>query len=233
MNNTFIRLSILCTVMILSVSCSSSELSDETSEPLLDPLTEGLIGPLGGTGNDGEYAQFSDSPFSGISFGAGYFYFEDFEDSVLEHPGASSSTGDFIAISFGDTFNDSVDADDGLIDGESLSGESWFYVDSSTGIVWTFDADELDGNLPTHVGIVWTDGNTNTTFEAFDSSGISLGTIVATHHNDSFNGETIDDRFYGAVHFDGISAIKISNDDRRNGIEVDHLQWGYLPIDLR
>ena len=233
MNNSFRSIFTLFCLPILLIGCSESDKTEEISPPQFVPLTEGLIGPLGGSGIDGEYAQFNDSPFSGLSFGSGYFYFEDFEDSVFEHPGASSSTGDFVTISFGETFNDSVDADDGLIDGESLTGESWFYVDSSLGIVWTFDADELDGQLPTHVGIVWTDGNTNTTFEAFDSSGRSLGTIVATHNNDSFNGETIDDRFYGVVDYGGISAIKIKNDDRRNGIEVDHLQWGYMPIESR
>ncbi len=198
-----------------------------------DPLQEGLIGPSGGSGNAGEYAQFNDSPFANLNFGDGYFYFEDFEDKVLEHPGAEPSDGDFVSIEFGETFNDSVDADDGLIDGNSLDGESWFHAVSTTGIVWSFNADELDGRLPTHVGIVWTDGRLETTFEAFDSSGLSLGTIVADHTNASFNGETDDDRFYGVVHYAGISAIKISNTNRLNGIEVDHLQWGYLPIELR
>jgi len=201
--------------------------------PTLSVAEEGLIGPLGGSGMNGEYAQFNDSPFAGLSFGNGYFYFEDFEDGIFEHPGASASDGDFVSVSFGAGFHDSVDADDGVINGDSLNGESWFYAVSTEGIIWTFIENELDGRLPTHAGIVWTDGNKETSFEAFDSFGKSLGVIVANHHDDSFNGETIDDRFYGVVHYSGVSAIKINNADRRNGIEIDHLQWGYLPVELR
>ncbi len=233
----------------LLIACSNSS-STDTSDPAKDNSNvqddnstlgpnaqtlneEGLMGPLGGSGLDGEYAQFNDSPFALISFGSGYFYLEDFEDNIFEHPGASASAGDFVSISFGDNFTDSVDEDDGLIDGNSLDGESWFFAVSTEGITWTFDAAELNGNLPTHVGIVWTDGRNDTIFEAFDASGQSLGTIIANHENGSFNGETSDDRFYGVVNYSGISAIKISNDYRLTGIEVDHLQWGYLPEERR
>lgn len=200
---------------------------------VIEPINEGLIGPLGGSGIDNEYAQFNDSPFANISFGEGYFYLEDFEDQVLEHPGASASDGNFVSLEFGEGFHDSVDADDGLIDGNSLSGESWFYAVSTTGVVWSFSKQQLNGQLPTHVGIVWTDGRIKTMFEAFDADGQSLGTIVAEHDDDSFNGETRDDRFYGVVNYAGVSAIKVSNDYRLTGIELDHLQWGYLPAELR
>lgn len=111
------------------------------------PLEEGLIGPIGGSGADGEYSQFNDSPLGHLDFSRGYFYFEDFEDGVFEHPGASASAGDFVTPEFGDTFHDSVDEDDGLIDGNSLDGESWFSADSDTGIVWwtTYNGD-IRGN---------------------------------------------------------------------------------------
>ncbi|MBX2839228.1 MAG: hypothetical protein KTR35_20395 [Gammaproteobacteria bacterium] len=212
---------------------TSTETGTMSTATVFDPIDEGLIGPLGGSGINNEYAQFDDSPFANISFGQGYFYLEDFEDKVLEHPGASASTGNFVSLEFGEGFHDSVDADDGLIDGNSLSGESWFHAVSTTGVVWSFDAQQLNGQLPTHVGIVWTDGRIQTTFEAFDAGGQSLGTIVAEHHDGSFNGETGDDRFYGVVNYAGVSAIKVSNDYRLTGIELDHLQWGYLPAELR
>lgn len=114
------------------------------SSPTQPIVGEGLVGPLGGPGINGEYAQFNDSPFASISFGNGYFY-----------------------------------------------------------------------------------------FEAFDVSGQSLGSIVASHANASFNGETVDDRFYGVVNYSGVSSIRINNEDRRTGIEVDHLQWGFMPEELR
>lgn len=236
---------LVLTVIVSGCSDSKSN-SDEPGTSSMPPedetesmpqasgsLNEGLIGPLGGSGLDGEYAQFNDSPFANISFGPGYFYFEDFEDQMLEHPGASASAGGFTSFTFGPGFHDSVDADDGVIDGISLDGESWFYESSTTGVVWTFDEQQLNGQLPTHVGIVWTDGRFDTTFEAFDADGKSLGTVVGQHHDDSFNGESRDDRFYGVVNYAGVSAIKISNDDRLNGIELDHLHWGYLPAELR
>lgn len=218
------------------VACSSSG-SDPApvNNTLDDPdtgnsdsiLQEGLIGPVGGSGADGEYSQFNDSPFANLDFSSGYFYLEDFEDGVFEHPGASASSGNFVTLVFGDTFNDSVDADDGLLDGDSVAGESWFHDDASVGVTWTFNADELNGQLPTHAGLVWTDGRGETTFEAFDLAGGSLGVIRAVHDNSSFNGETNEDRFYGVVNYSGISAIKIVNDNRLNGIEIDHLQWGF------
>lgn len=211
----------------------SSNIVTPTATAQFTPTTEGLIGPLGGSGLDGEYAQFNDSPFANISFGDGYFYLEDFEDRLLEHPGAEASHGNFVSLEFGENFHDSVDADDGIIDGNSLQGESWFAKVSSTGIVWSFDESQLNGLLPTHIGIVWTDGKNETRFEAFDAAGNSLGSINADHDNESFNGETNEDRFYGVVHYAGVSSIKISNDYRPTGIEVDHLQWGHLPEELR
>lgn len=207
---------------------SESAGSEQPANTAPEPSGEdGLIGPVGGSGANGEYSQFNDSPFANLDFSGGYFYFEDFEDGIFEHPGASASHGDFVTVEFGDTFHDSVDADDGLIDGSSLDGESWFHDESSAGVTWTFNATELNGQLPTHVGIVWTDGRGEITFEAFDADGQLLGVINAEHDNESFNGETDEDRFYGVVNQSGVSAIRISNDNRLNGIEVDHLQWGF------
>jgi hypothetical protein len=53
------------------------------------PAHAGLLGPLGGSGLNGEYASASDSPFNGLNFS--YFYLEDFEDLLLNTPGVSSN----------------------------------------------------------------------------------------------------------------------------------------------
>jgi hypothetical protein len=74
------------------------------------------------------------------------------------------------------------------------------------------------------VGVVWTDGAGDITFEAFDENGISLGTVPGSHADGSVNGTIEDDRFYGATNAGGISAVRISNTS--GGIEVDHLQYG-------
>jgi len=95
----------------------------------------------------------------------------------------------------------------------------------STGVTWIFDEVAL-GALPTHVGIVWTDGAGTIGFEAFDKNGVSLGALAGTHADSVHTGTTIDDRFYGVIDSAGIGSIRITNSS--GGIEVDHLQFGKL-----
>lgn len=170
----------------------------------------------------------SDSPFAGNTFG--YFYLEDFEDGLFNTPGASASAGGVTSVVFGPSIHDSVDADDGVIDGSGLNGDSYFSQSGATGITFTFDEAVL-GTLPTHVGIVWTDGGGTTTFEAFDSNGISLGNIgpvsIATS---GVSGQTDEDRFFGATNPNGVASFFISNSS--GGIEVDHLQYGGAVIPI-
>ncbi len=181
-----------------------------------------LIGPSGGVGANGEYTGLSDSPFAEVDFSAGYFHLENFEDG-LTTPGVTADHGDIASVSFGPSNHDSVDSDDGTVDGSGLNGESWFYDSGFAGVTWTFSDTALVA-LPTHVGIVWTDGSGTITFEAFDADGSSLGTVTGDHSCCGNTGETADDRFYGVIDAGGISAIKISNSS--GGIEIDHLQYG-------
>ena len=44
-----------------------------------------LIGPSGGAGLAGEYAQFSDSPFFPIDFSGGYFHLDNFDPDFLRN----------------------------------------------------------------------------------------------------------------------------------------------------
>lgn len=167
------------------------------------------------------YLSATDSPFNGGTFS--YFHLEDFEDHSFNVPGVTASAGGVTSVVFGPSVHDSVDADDGAIDGSGLNGDSFFSGNGSAGITFTFDASVL-GSLPTHAGIVWTDGTNNIVFEAFDAANVSLGTLTGTHADGSFNGETGEDRFYGMINAGGISAIRILN--QSGGIEVDHLQYG-------
>jgi hypothetical protein len=121
---------------------------------------------------------------------------------------------------------DSVDSDDGSIDGSGTGGWSFFSGSGATGITFTFDDTAL-GGFPTHAGIAWTDAGVGSSarFEAFDALGASLGVIQTGALADgTFGGTTAEDRFFGAVHPAGISAVHISNTS--GGIEVDHLQYG-------
>jgi len=166
------------------------------------------------------YLSKNDSPFL-ASINAGTTFLETFESGALATPGVTPSAGGAIAPS---GITDSVDADDGVIDGSGTAGHSFFSGSGATGITFTFDAIVL-GHLPTQVGIVWTDGAGTTLFEAFGPGGVPLGQIGPVAIADgSISGTTAEDSFFGVTNPAGISAIRISNTS--GGIEVDHLQYG-------
>ena len=170
------------------------------------------------------YLSLADSPFNAQTFD--YFYLENFEDGVLNTLGVTINQGS-LSSSFA---ADSVDADDGIIDGSGLNGKSLWHPDS---ITFSFDSGIL-GKLPTHVGIVFTDDTPGglITFEAFDKNGISLGTKSANLGDNSFYGTTGEDRFFGVIYPEGISKILINDNNSPNNLEVDHLQYGFLTTDI-
>ena len=168
-----------------------------------------LVGPL-------PYLGQVDSPF----LANGTFHREDFEGNALTTPGVTPSAGSVLAPG---SITDSVDGDDGTVDGSGTAGHSFFSGAGSAGIRFDFDSGAL-GALPTAAGIVWTDGEGSYSFEAFDALGASLGTLGPFPADASVSGETAEDRFFGVYDAAGISAIRISN--TAGGIEVDHLQYG-------
>lgn len=171
------------------------------------------------------YLSEADSPWTGLPFS--YFHLEDFEDGVLNTPGVAATGATSILVS-GGTFTDSVDGDDGAIDGSGTNGRSQYTTNGTAGITYTFDAGLL-GGLPTHAGIVWTDlsGTADVFFEAFDQDAASLGVINAGPLNDGSSvGETAEDRFLGWEHLGGISSIRIYQSG--SDLEADHLQYGRL-----
>jgi len=180
-----------------------------------------LLGPT-------PYLSFGDSPFNGAS--TSYFFLEDFEDHLLNTPGVSANTGGVTSVVFGPSIHDSVDADDGSIDGSGLNGDSYFSGCGACGVTFTFDAGVL-GALPTAAGIVWTDGAGDITFQAFGPGHVLLGQLGPLNDSPIFpdpsvNGETAEDRFFGIIAPGGVESIFISNSS--GGIEVDHLQYGLL-----
>ena len=174
------------------------------------------------------YQSFSDSPFNAGSFS--YFYLEDFEDGALNTPGVIASTGFVLHPA---PLTDSVDGDDGAIDGFGFGGHSWYSGGALSSITFTFSSAVL-GGLPTHAGIVWTDvgfsasgiGFDPFTFEAFDAANISLGTVGPFIFGDGpAAGGTAEDRFFGVTYAGGISSIRITAGSSADW-EVDHLQYG-------
>ncbi|HUL75057.1 MAG TPA: PEP-CTERM sorting domain-containing protein [Vicinamibacterales bacterium] len=172
------------------------------------------------------YLQASDSPFASVNFLGGYFYLEDFEDHALNTPGVSGSPGGVTSILFGSGYHDSVDADDGAIDGSGLRGDDWF--DYGATVSFSFSAAIL-GALPTHAGMVWTDGpfGTAVNFIAIGSDGVTTVCNItgSGFANSSFNGETAEDRFFGCSDPGGISSMTMTNLSG-GGIEIDHVQYG-------
>ena len=186
---------------------------------------------LGGTArSQAESFFYSDTPYystgdipSGFYAGGSPAFLEDFEDGTLD--------GDILADTGGlqtSPWIDSVDHDDGSIDGSGSSGNSWVVTDSVT---FTFDA-----TLPTAAALVLTDANpdfdhtgrttSDMRFEAFGPGMVSLNTwdVLGFGDND-FKGKTLEDRFFGVTDPGGILAIKMTN-VYGTTLEVDHVQYG-------
>lgn len=148
---------------------------------------------------------------------------EDFEDGTLD-ASLSASTGSIIGqgLAFA-SLVDSVDADDGAIDGTG-TGRSWFSGSGSAGVSFGFNG----AQLPTAFGLVWTDGSGSITISATDGAGNSLGSRTFSGFPDGSNfGTTAEDRFLGVQFSGGIGSIFISNSS--GGIEIDHVQYGAMP----
>ena len=175
------------------------------------------------------YLSFADSPFNGPAFTT--FFLEDFEDGALNTSGVTVDTG--IVLGPG-VFTDSVDGDDGALNGTGAGSHS-FYNGATGSLTFTFSAAALGGLPPTHAGIVWTDVGASATpgfdgvsFEAFDAASVSLGIIGPFLLGDgSASGQTAEDRFFGVTNAGGISAIRISMATSTDW-EVDHLQYGRI-----
>lgn len=164
------------------------------------------------------YQSFADSPFSGA------VYLEDMEDGSLNTPGVSASGGSVIDGPYVDSIEN------------GSSGHSWYSNFVLNQFTFTFDEAVL-GTLPNVAGIVVTDVGYNSVtpyfanfqFEAFGPGGVSLGGIGPYYFGDGADtGQKNEDRFFGVMNAEGISAIRISTSDTRDW-EVDHLQYGTVP----
>lgn len=183
------------------------------------------------------YLSLADSPLQPLLGTA--FVLEDFSDGLLNQPGVSSNAGNYV-LPGPDPYVDSVDADDGAIDGSGTAGGSFYSGDVNGTISFFFDAQVL-GALPTHVGIVWTDignvggisvGVDSVSFEAFGADGSSLGStgpFVVGDGSALGGAGTAEDRFFGVIDVGGISRISVSMASSLDW-EVDHLQFGTAPV---
>lgn len=147
---------------------------------------------------------------------------EDFEDNAIDP--ALTLSGEILPpfFSTGSTnLTDSVDGDDGTVDGNGNGGYSFF--NDGRSIMVTF------ASPVTTAGLVWTDGDpasAGVTLEAFGEDGMSLGfQDYMDLGDDMFTGETAEDRFIGASDLGGIKSLVVTNLPNGNGIEIDHIHW--------
>ena len=175
-------------------------------------LAAEFLGPL-------PYLQAADSPLDIASPG---YVLQNMENGVFGGPGIGSNLFSGSIVGPGG-LTDSVDGDDGSVNGSGTLGRSLFNIAGGNGVTITFDAAIL-GSLPTEAGIVWTDGAGSTLFEAWGPDNLPLGTIGPVSIADaSVSGTTGEDRFFGVRDRGGILKIRISNS--AGGIEVDHFQF--------
>ena len=167
---------------------------------------------------DTPYLSVDDSPF----LGADDFTLDDFEDGLVNILGVTIDGG---GVRNPSNFTDSVDADDGVIDGSGTDGHSYWQVHGTEGFTISFDKKAL-GGLPAQVGFAWTDGSVDGLFrlEAFDAKGASifevvLGDLIHT-------GSTNEDRFIGVEFAGGIASLFLSTSF--GGIEIDHVQYASI-----
>lgn len=159
------------------------------------------------------YLSRADIP-AGLYLSAGPTELEDFEDGTLDSTIIASSGG-VIPPGF-EGLIDSVDADDGTIDGSGLNGHSWF----AAGVKFTFPPGTIAA------GVVWTDGaGEGVTFSAFGPGNVPLGVIGPFNGlgDGVFSGETAEDRFFGVRDADGVESIFITS--QSGGMELDHVQF--------
>ena len=123
------------------------------------------------------YLQHGDTP-DGFACEQCTLVIEDFEDNSL-HPFLSMSNGQILPPNsrsgIADFVTDSVDGDDGSVDGNGNGGYSWFSSNVRT-VTISF------ANTVKSAGLVFTDGDynaTNVMLEAFNSSGASIGFLSA------------------------------------------------------
>lgn len=188
------------------------------------------------------YLTFTNSTFDVAGFD--YFYLETCEDGLINAPGITLNSG--WLVNAPNLYADSVDADDGSINGSGTAGHSFLSDKTNANLTVTFDALALGGHLPTHVGVVCTDigsvlfgssGVGDVTLTAYDATNGWLGSITATNFgNGLFQGDspgaTDEDRFFGVSNPTGISSITLSVSNSKDW-EADHLQYGCFVPKLR
>jgi hypothetical protein len=173
------------------------------------------------------YLQASDNP---LTAAVNWQHLETLIDGAVNTPGLSVSGGVAAGVS---VWADTVDADDGAVDGQGVVGQSW-YSNGLNYLTFSFDAGAL-GGLPNQVGLVFTDIGAPYLYgwaemKVFDADGALVGSDGFMHN---FDGSALsnvgDDRFLGATYSGGIGSITVGFANSSDW-EVDHIYYAQAPV---
>jgi hypothetical protein len=184
------------------------------------------------------YLSVADSPFDLSGIGT-TFFLEDFEDGVFDlPPGVTPYAG---IINPPGPFTDSVDADDGALDGSGTAGHTLtpiLMTITPTGPpTWIthfgliYDATTL-GFVPTSFGFVWTDGlpSSRIAILVIEENNVQTYIQFPALMDANYTGETLEDRFIGLTSDVGLRRVFIANgytgDNFQQTFEMDHFQFG-------
>jgi hypothetical protein len=166
------------------------------------------------------YTSRTNSPWAAELL-VGFLHFYDFEASGNLDRSVATNSAALHSQAGGAT--DSVDADDGAVDGSGNNGSSLRADGLGTELVFGFQTNSIQP-YPIQAGIVFTDGGGRVIFEAIAADGTSLGSVTnGPFTSSTFEGDVTNDRFFGVENAGGIAAIKITSES--GGLEVDHLQF--------
>lgn len=165
------------------------------------------------------YRSIADSPFDMSGLGK-TFFFDDFEDGTFDFPDGVFSSP--FMIETPGPLTDSVDADDGDIDGNGSGGhalkpESRITINLTNppqfikDYVLYFDS-KLLASYPNSFGVVLTDGMPNSyhVMEVNEGNGYVSRVYLPPLDND-FNGGASEDRFFAVTSTQGIRSLSILN----------------------
>ena len=148
------------------------------------------------------------------------FWCETFEDSLVNVPGLTMTGGSIVGPG-GQT--DSVDADDGNVDGTGIAGHS-YRANLNSPITISISTNALLG-LPERLAFAWTDGPHNSSLTLTVTTGTG-GTFVRTIGplgDSTSTGSTAEDRLVAVTASDGIAQVVIASGGA--AFEIDHVQF--------
>src|SRR4051812_8186344 len=194
------------------------------------------------------YLSKADSPFP-VDGSSPTFHVEDFEDGAFNSPGIvlpSLPEAQGYVLPAGQPLTNSVDSDDGTIDGMGRNGRalmSTIYTNNlvnpptySSYVGVGFDSSQL-GYLPTDVGFVWTYGPLNSVVRlgVYDGNSNEIGYKIFPGIGNGNDNDTTDDRFFGVLSSEGIGSILITTSYPGDTafFEMDHFQYGLLVPEQR